>query len=466
MAVPARVADRRPHVAAVAIHVDRDGPEAVDLNILGRYASYRLVPFGSLSPPELPLTHLPLRRVAGAVALSSLLAPLVAPATASAADAGITSARSPAGERPPEGIGLGLRSGYGIPVGAAIVGKNDQASPLHDTVYGQIPLWLDVGYRGVDGHLFVGAYGQYAFALVPTNVCNGLDCSASDIRFGLDAHWHFMPERKIDPWVGVGVGYEILSLRASQTVQNVTGTANTTLRGFELASLHAGADFKPMPAFGLGPVVTASFAQYNVYDFSVDAAGKSQSQSSSDFSKGFHGWITLGLRGEFDVAVGAQPEPPRPFRASPPPRPREDDPPMPPPEPETPRPPAPPPSVPPPASIPPPPSPPGVWPASLGVADRTQCTLQCMAGAQSVDAYDLERAITKQLGAIRMCGIQTAETRPVTTYATFGPDGSLQFTIDNSGMRRAMLDCVSRIPAPAPFKGPPNQRWKCSDYCQ
>ncbi len=109
---------------------------------------------------------------------------------------------------------------------------------------------------------------------------------------------------------------------------------------------------------------------------------------------------------------------------------------------------------------------PAAWPASVGLADRTACSYRCMNNAQAVDSGDLERHLSKQLGAIRQCARSSSENRVVQSDATFGPDGKLTFTIETGSVRRPMQDCMARIPSPSFFKGPLNTHWKCADYCQ
>jgi len=89
-----------------------------------------------------------------------------------------------------------------------------------------------------------------------------------------------------------------------------------------------------------------------------------------------------------------------------------------------------------------------------------------MNNGQSVDSSDLERHLSKQLGAIRQCAHAASETRVVVSNASFGADGRLAFTIDVGRVRPAMQQCVAQIPSPGYFKGPSNTQWKCTDYCQ
>jgi hypothetical protein len=125
-------------------------------------------------------------------------------------------APSPAtAEAKPQGLAVGLRSGYALPMGqvggVAIGGAMAKASDLKDGVTGMVPVWVDAGYR-LNPNMYVGASFQYGFAFVNTEKepCDG--CSAKYMAFGANFLYHILPEAKFDPWAGVGVGYEILSM--------------------------------------------------------------------------------------------------------------------------------------------------------------------------------------------------------------------------------------------------------------
>jgi len=214
------------------------------------------------------------------------------------------------------GLALGLRLGYAIPMGKAGAlaapgttpdTKNDN---LHDTISGMVPLWFDVGYR-IDPALYVGAFFQYGFAFVnkdnPSNVaCNqGVSCSAHDITFGANVHYHILPDGSFDPWLGAGLGYEMATFSESGTVTegttsfNVDGSA--TFKGFEFLILEAGGDFKPAPNFAVGPFVNFALGELTTWSSSVTVAGVSQDQSGDLVDTGLHEWLTLGVRGQFSL---------------------------------------------------------------------------------------------------------------------------------------------------------------------
>jgi hypothetical protein len=109
-------------------------------------------------------------------------------------------------------------------------------------------------------NLLIGGYFQYGFGLLNNSSagvgqvgCNssGVSCSANDLMFGVQAHYHFMPGGTFDPWGGIGVGYEIANASASANGQSVS----VAFSGFQFVNLQVGGDYKAMPNLGIGPFV-------------------------------------------------------------------------------------------------------------------------------------------------------------------------------------------------------------------
>src|SRR6187549_3644587 len=133
---------------------------------------------------------------------------------------GVTSVVCPASADNGSGLALGLRVGYGIPLGdtGGVTGKAATPVGLHDVVFGMVPLWFDVGYRFTPA-VYAGTFFQYSFAFVNDQRnagCNqGVSCSAHDMAFGASLHYHAQPQGIFDPWLGAGVGYEVLTVNES-----------------------------------------------------------------------------------------------------------------------------------------------------------------------------------------------------------------------------------------------------------
>ncbi|HEY4187104.1 MAG TPA: hypothetical protein VGP07_18655 [Polyangia bacterium] len=192
-------------------------------------------------------------------------------------------------------IEVGLRTGYGIPLGHTGRTANDTTDDkLSGSIKGEIPLWLDLGYR-IDPQIYVGLSFQYAFGLIPSGVCDaGVSCSVSDLRLDANFIYHLAARQSVDPWLGIGVGYEWLSLKASAQGQESNGTAGA----FEFANLQAGADFEVAPGFALGPFVSFSLGEYQSISFSGVTSG-----SMDVVSKSLHEWLLFGVRGAFDFRI-------------------------------------------------------------------------------------------------------------------------------------------------------------------
>jgi len=198
----------------------------------------------------------------------------------------------------PRGTGgaveFGLRTGYGIPLGHTGKAAGDTSDDkLSSTISGEIPLWVDLGYR-LNPNVYLGLSFQYAFGFVPDGQCSsGASCSISDLRLDANFMYHVTPDQPADFWLGFGVGYEWLRLSLSEQGITADGSAGA----FEFANFQVGVDFAVAPAFSLGPFVSFSLGQYR--SLSLSAPGLSTDQDLVD--KSLHEWLVLGVRGSFDA---------------------------------------------------------------------------------------------------------------------------------------------------------------------
>jgi hypothetical protein len=176
------------------------------------------------------------------------------------------------------GFAIGLHGGYSIPFG------NENGVAVRDyVIQGAIPIGVDLGWF-ITPRFYVGVALTYgigvgAARLNPTCGDPDVDCSAQMYSFGAVAHWHFRPEERWDPWVGVGFGYETVQVTATSQVDNSTVNPSPALQGLDL-SLGAGLDFKPLRYVGVGPYVEGAAGPY--------VAG------ASGFD--IHGWAVVGVR--------------------------------------------------------------------------------------------------------------------------------------------------------------------------
>jgi len=221
----------------------------------------------------------------------------IAAAASSVASAGAARAA----DASPTGIELGLRSGYAIPFGNTFSATKGGSPPsITDAINGAIPFWFDVGYR-FNPNMYVGGYVQYAIGFINNGdrfgcSMSGVSCSLNIVMFGADFHYHVMPDGVLDPWVGVGVGYEIFTLSASSQVMSSSVGGN----GIQFFNVQAGADYKVMPNLGIGPFVMFGLGQYSSCSLSVP----SRPPGCSVQETALHEWLTFGLRGAYDINIG------------------------------------------------------------------------------------------------------------------------------------------------------------------
>lgn len=204
-------------------------------------------------------------------------------------------------QAPDSGFTAALRVGYGIPMGSVFGNVSTGGTEaLGDQFSGQLPFWLDAGYR-FNRNFFVGAYFQYGIAFVNNSkavgggVCDitGVSCSGSDVRLGAELLYSFSPEASFSPWAGLGFGYEWLNLDLSGGGQ----TASVQIRGWEFFNLQVGGDFKVSPAFALGPFVAFSLGQFGT----VSATGGGVGLSGDISDKKIHEWIQIGVKGTLNI---------------------------------------------------------------------------------------------------------------------------------------------------------------------
>jgi hypothetical protein len=181
----------------------------------------------------------------------------------------------------------GVRAGVAFPVGDLA-----QNSSLSNTISWSAPIQVEAGAR--IGPAFVGGYFSYAFGKLGSNIdCGTASCSLGDVRVGFEVLWHFAPAAKVDPWAGLGLGYEWLTLSGSAGGTSASGT----VRGFEFLNVQAGVDFVAGRVFRIGPFVMATLSQYGTGSVSVTGAGGGTTGGEGDImNKTLHSWISVGLR--------------------------------------------------------------------------------------------------------------------------------------------------------------------------
>ena len=230
--------------------------------------------------------------------------PLLVTVAAFVAVAAPSAARAAA---PSGNFELGARSGYSLAAGNA-----SGIEPLDKIASGNVPIWADVGYR--TPYLYAGAFFQLGFVVIPGSACS-TNCSGTDVQGGVDVLLHPFPRGRIDPWLGLGAGYEWLDFTVTNPASagaSAGAQSSVSIHGWELLSAQLGVDFRDdvaMPGLAIGPFVMANLGQY------TDASTSGAASAAFTIPKqALHAWLTLGVRGAFDVgfqAPGEAPEPPR-----------------------------------------------------------------------------------------------------------------------------------------------------------
>lgn len=242
-----------------------------------------------------------LKLTLGSFALVCSVATTAAAQDAAPADAATVPAENSTATLTPDAqvagkIVVGARLGYAIGMGKL---TDVDGADMSEYIKGNVPMVLDLGYM-VTPNIMVGLYGQYGIGLPAMDECDqsGIDCSASIIRLGLQGQYHVSPAKTLDPWFGLGIGYEWASL----TMEGGGAKMVSDSRGFEFLNLQAGLDYKLMPALGIGPFLSFSLGQYANYNLEVSGTGiLDGSDSGSIDEQAMHEWLTFGVRGNFTL---------------------------------------------------------------------------------------------------------------------------------------------------------------------
>jgi hypothetical protein len=196
-----------------------------------------------------------------------------------------------------QALGLGLRLGYGKPGGD--LGKNE---PMSDYVSSSVPLQLDLMFATSD-KTAAGLYLGYANNTVGGDLkslcdASGASCTSNTVRLGIQFTGQLLDLGLVGLWGGVGTGFEALNVKISGGGDKV----EAQYRGWEWATLSAGADLKLIPLINLGLYASYGFGQFNVASAKATIGGVSSDQAGSlDPNKATHNMFQIGLRGLFNL---------------------------------------------------------------------------------------------------------------------------------------------------------------------
>jgi len=175
-----------------------------------------------------------------------------------------------------------------LPAGTAESGR-----PQSDAFAWQVPAVVEIGAKPIP-ELFVGATAGFAWGPVAGTLdaacrAEGLSCASNAYRVGLEAILYLLPSRRLDPWVGYGIGYE------STTLAYAKGRTSTSesYSGIELAHLMAGMDVRISRSVGIGPLVDVALGMYTGHSQDRTAT---RAPAERDVDGTVHAWVTLGAR--------------------------------------------------------------------------------------------------------------------------------------------------------------------------
>jgi hypothetical protein len=176
---------------------------------------------------------------------------------------------------------IGVATGYAQ--GGGKLGGN--AGSLEDVAGPGGTVEIDLGYRIIP-QLSVGAYGTFATFQKGDSVVG--DTNVLGATAGVQAAWHFRPDRSVDPWVSLGSGWRGLWL-------DQDNTKTTSLQGLELARLQIGADYRVSKDIAIAPVVGGSLSMFVSQDTPMTTDYDEIQGKKVNFT-GF-----AGLSGRFDL---------------------------------------------------------------------------------------------------------------------------------------------------------------------
>lgn len=181
-------------------------------------------------------------------------------------------------------VEIGVTGGY--TQGGGKLGGN--LGSLEDTAGAGATAEIDLGYRIIP-ELSVGLYGTFAGYQRGDHLVG--DNNVFGASAGVQAAWHFRPDRSVDPWVKLGTGWQGLWLDPSNA-------KTTSLQGFELARLQVGADYRLTRDIAISPVIGGSATLF----VSEDSPMTTDYTEIHDKKVNVSGFA--GIAGRFDIGGG------------------------------------------------------------------------------------------------------------------------------------------------------------------
>jgi hypothetical protein len=195
------------------------------------------------------------------------------------------------------GVFLAASAGWGMPLGKlGDVDGTGESPKLSNPMAALAPLALELGYQLIP-QLSVSATFQYAFGFL--NNCS--DCSSRDLYAGANVAWHFTPDGALTGWAALGAGYERLSFSRHAALGGLPIDIDTWFSGPVFLNGQVGGDIATSPRISMGGFLAVSVGVYESLSGSLTIDDRTESMSQDIARTNVHAWVTLGVRGRFDL---------------------------------------------------------------------------------------------------------------------------------------------------------------------
>lgn len=194
----------------------------------------------------------------------------------------------------PKTHGFTFEGGMGVALPFGSVASD--AEPLDSIVTALLTAHVTMGYRF--GHLWLG--GSALGGAGPTSEEGDLspcgrddvECTNALVRVTANARYFPTPGAQIEPFVGLGAGYEWFGSTVEVDGEKIAGIR---ARGLSLVSVEAGAQFWHRRSSAFNAFLSYSAGEYAHRELA--AFGESMSESIPGGVRELHHWVALNLSG-------------------------------------------------------------------------------------------------------------------------------------------------------------------------
>lgn len=200
-------------------------------------------------------------------------------------------------------FGLGLRIGYGLPGGDVLKTTDVTGTTTEkysDYLDSQTNFQLDAMFKtskSTAAGLYI-AYAPNSIGGQLKDLCNlGASCSSNTFRAGIQFTGEFLDLGIVGLWGGIGTGYEAANFSISGGGEKI----EAQLRGWEYATISAGADLKLIKLINAGIYISYGFGQFHVQSVKQSGTINSDETRGLGSDATTHNMFTIGLRGMFNL---------------------------------------------------------------------------------------------------------------------------------------------------------------------